>query len=371
MHEALSAAISAAEAAGGPDWARPREDTTTAPLFTASRETAPAERGFNLSGLSDAPVLVGGDGGPGRNFDVLLSDRAGAQDPAFGFGFSFEAPAAFDFTRRLAPRAEETRDDPVTAAAAAVTSTITGTSAADLLAGTGAADEMAGREGDDYIYGETPENLDSNLHDAANPLTNPSFGTDGGADLIAGGAGADSIWGGAGDDRIHGDVPDDSSLLADEFGFDLGTAGLGDDAIWGGDGDDTIEGGGGDDVLYGEAGADRIDGNAGADSLYGGTGDDNIFGYADDDLIVGGEGDDTLSGGDGADAFRFAGGSGATTADRVASLGTDRIENYSAADADTFGLSDADFGLGNSGNLTDGTNYFEQAAFTLMRPVCG
>ena len=46
-------------------------------------------------------------------------------------------------------------------------------------------------------------------------------------------------------------------------------------------------------------------------------------------------------------------------------LGTDVIEDYSTADGDTFGLSDADFGFGDSGTLTDGTNYFESETATL------
>lgn len=101
------------------------------------------------------------------------------------------------------------------------------------------------------------------------------------------------------------------SSLYQEFGFDLGSAGFGDDAVWGGEGDDT---------LYGGAGADE---------------------------------------------FRFADASGGSVGERLQALGIDTVQDYSAADADTFGLSDATFGLGNSGNLTHGTNYFEQTAFTL------
>ena len=46
-------------------------------------------------------------------------------------------------------------------------------------------------------------------------------------------------------------------------------------------------------------------------------------------------------------------------------MGTDRITDYSAADGDTFGLADADFGFGAAGTLTDGTDYFEAGAQTL------
>lgn len=93
--------------------------------------------------------------------------------------------------------------------------------------------------------------------------------------------------------------------------------------------------------------------------MYGGTGGDNLFGYAGDDILRGGEGNDSLAGGDGADVFEFADGSGATVAERVQSLGTDTISDYTAADGDSFSLSNADFGLGDTGLLTDGANYFE------------
>jgi len=394
MHEALSAAISAAEAAGGPDWGRPREDLSEVPLRPAGTSLSDSEDRELPQAEDGAPPLFfgrtvndGGDAARGRGFNVLVSARTPAapealQDAGFGYGFQFDAPTGFDFDRRFATD-RDSRTDTVTAASAAGIATLAGSSGDDHLAGSTAAQQIAGRGGADYLYGDTPDNLDTDLHSASNPLTAPTFSGNGSADTIAGGAGADSIWGGPGNDRVHGDTPDSSSSLYQEFGFDLGSAGFGDDAVWGGDGDDTLEGGDGNDALYGEAGADSLvggagndtlsggdgddvlEGNAGIDSLYGGAGADNIFGYADDDVIIGGQGADTLSGGSGADEFRFADGTGAATADRVESLGTDRIEDYSAADADSFGLSDADFSLGNSGKLTDGSNYFEQAAFTL------
>ncbi len=392
MHEALSAAISAAEAAGGPDWARPREDPTDVPLRPAGTSLSDsADRDLPEATADGAPLFANRDGGDaerGRSFNVLLSARSPVnpagpvQDAGFGFGFGFDAPTNFDFDRRLSIERGE-RNDPVTAASAAAIATLGGSAGDDLLAGTGAAEQIGGRAGADFLYGDTPDNLDTDLHTAASPLTNPTFSGTGSADTISGGAGADSIWGGPGNDRIHGDTPDASSSLYQEFGFDLGSAGYGDDAIWGGAGDDTIEGGDGNDQLYGEAGTDSliggagndtlsggdgndtVEGGSGIDSLYGNAGADNLFGYADDDVIIGGTGADTLSGGTGADEYRFEGGTGATTADKINSLSTDTIEDYASADGDTFGLSDNDFGLGNSGNLTDGNNYFEQASFTL------
>ena len=257
------------------------------------------------------------------------------------------------------------RDDLIVLSTAALLTAIPGTAAADFILGSAGADAIGGREGDDFIYGEVPTNFISGTHDISNPLTDPAFSGTGGNDVISGGAGNDTIWGGAGDDIIHGDVPDTSSSLAAEFTFSLGTDTAGDDEIHGGDGADTLFGGGGDDTLYGDDGNDTLEGNDGADTLYGGTGDDNIFGYAGDDILIGGEGDDTLTGGGGADQFVFEGGSGVGALAHATSLGTDTITDYSAADGDTFGLSDADFGLGAAGTLIDGTDYFESAAATL------
>jgi len=105
-----------------------------------------------------------------------------------------------------------------------------------------------------------------------------------------------------------------------------------------------------------------IEGSGLADRLTGTSGNDNIFGYAGDDVLIGGQGADTLSGGDGADQFVFEGASGADALAHATSLGTDTITDYSFIDGDTFGLSDADFGFGAAGTLTDGTDYFESAA---------
>jgi len=398
MEEALSAAIAAAEAAGGPDWAAPRREEFLSPtprLEPAEALTSP-DATFELAGAETEPAIARGASGRDAAdpaFDVRIAAIAPADalvpgglnalDPAFGVGFGFqpaEAPISLplDFERRLAA-ADRDRTDTVTsvAAAATVSTDIAGSAGADFLVGGSGDHVIGGLEGDDYLYGDTPTDLDTSVHDAANPLTNPTFDTDGGADAISGGAGDDSIWGGAGDDRLHGDIPDTGTSLADEFGFDLGTAGFGDDALWGGAGADSLWGGGGNDSLYGEAGADsliggagndildggagddRLEGDAGMDTLYGQAGADNLFGYADDDVVIGGEGDDTLAGGTGADEFRFAGGSGADALAHATSLGTDTISDYSAADGDTFGFSDADFGFGSSGSLTDGDTYFE------------
>lgn len=107
---------------------------------------------------------------------------------------------------------------------------------------------------------------------------------------------------------------------------------------------------------------DNIYGTASADTLTGTIGGDNIFGYAGDDILIGGQGADTISGGAGADQFVFEGGAGADALAHATSLGTDVISDYSALDGDTFGLSNADFGFGAAGTLTDGADYFESTA---------
>jgi hypothetical protein len=264
MEEALSAAIAAAEAAGGPDWAAPREEQfLPAPTRPQPGETLspPPDGEFQAAGAAEPPRAVAAD--PiGRRaedpaFQVQLDARTPLNvlvplDPVFGVGFSFGPNASdvvLDFERRLAIDTARARDDATTTVTAALTSDLAGTADADFLVGGSGVNVIGGRAGNDYLYGDTPTDLDTLLHDAANPLTSPTFDGSGGADAISGGTGDDSIWGGAGDDRLHGDIPDDGTSLAAEFGFDLGTAGYGDDALWGGDGADSLWGGSGNDVL--------------------------------------------------------------------------------------------------------------------------
>jgi hypothetical protein len=404
MEEALSAAIAAAEAAGGKDWTAPSTERSLSPEpdfisgpDTAAQRITEIDNGFELTG-DPAPILARDSGGDRRAadpvFQVQVQPEAtspfGGLDPVFGVGFDFgptvaDSSVPLDFERRLLTDRDNARHDlAVTTTVAAASSTdLRGTTAADLLVGGAGKDIIGGLADDDYLYGDTPSNFDSSIHDAASPLTNPGFASSGGDDVMSGGAGADSLWGGAGADQMHGDIPDTGTSLADEFGFGLGAAGFGDDALWGGDGADSLWGGGGNDILYGEAGADsliggdgndilyggdavdRLEGNAGVDTLYGQAGADNLFGYAGDDVLVGGEDNDTVAGGAGADEFQFAGGSGADALARAQSLGTDTINDYSAADGDIFGLSDADFGFGAAGNLVAGDTYFESAETTL------
>ncbi len=370
--DALAAAIRAAEASAWPEWEQPTEpevqlaevgDDMPAAEAERAEEEPDAEFTGGFTGEYDAGDGLGGEtllGGEGE--DGLGADGFGG-GLGFGISFRFSLETRPTVIRRTVPRDDE-RNDPVFIAAAAGRNEISGSASADLLVGTAAEDAIGGLEGDDYLYGETPTNFDSGQHDASSPLTSPTFSSSGDDDVMSGGAGNDTMWGGAGNDRMAGDVPETDSLLA-EFDFPLGSLGGGDDELRGGAGNDTLYGGDGADTLYGENDDDTLNGDGGADSLFGGAGNDNIFGYAGDDILEGGQGADQLSGGDGADEFRFADGVGASVLERAQSLGLDSILDYSAADGDTFGLSDADFGLGNAGTLADGTDYFETATASL------
>ncbi len=175
------------------------------------------------------------------------------------------------------------------------------------------------------------------------------------ADTLTGNGTSNTFRGGAGDDIIDGKTGLDVVAFSDATGaiiFAIGVTsfsapGLGTDTLI------SIVG------VAGTAFSDRLLGDTGINELIGNDGDDVIRGGNGDDIIIGGEGDDTLAGGDGADDFRFAGGTGADALAHAQSLGTDTINDYSAADGDSFGLSDADFGFGAAGNLLDGDTYFE------------
>ncbi len=360
--EALAAAISAAEAVDPFAFglARATASSVTADEFGF----APRERDIAEDAEAEEEEIIVATLGDGFNDDPI-GDRllgGGEDDTLTGAIIEFDlAPSLPTFAG--APFRRDDREDLVLASAVALNQ-IQGTAAADFLVGTSAADAIGGLESGDYIYGELPTNFIEGTHDTGNPLTDPEFSATGGNDVISGGAGDDTIWGGAGDDSIHGDVPAPSDPF-DEFTFSLGPDGGGNDEIHGGDGNDDIRGGGGADTLYGDGGNDRLEGNDGADTLYGGSGADNLFGYAGDDVLAGGPGDDVLTGGTGADQFTFEDGSGAGALARAESLGTDTITDFSVADGDSFVLADGDFGLGDSGTLTDGANYFESAPATL------
>lgn len=368
--EALSAAIQAAEQvessvlAGAaladlPPGIGLRSDRLTRPDEERDTETQVSDQ--TGTETRDLPQTLFVSSIPAGLLSAFALGQTGSSDSAFGFGFQFSPRPVEIFVPAENRRPDERSEAVVLPTEVNPYTNIIGTPVTDLLVGSQNKDAIGGRESSDYIYADRPTNYDSASHDASNPLTNPTFSAFGSDDIVSGGGGDDFLWGGAGDDLLHGDVPDTSSTLFSEFAFSLGSTPGGDDTLYGGAGNDNLWGGAGNDVVSGEDGNDWLSGGAGTDQLYGNAGTDNIFGYAGDDILQGGEDDDTLSGGDGADRFQFAGGSGATVSEHVQSLGTDTITDYSAAEGDSFSLSDADFAFGNSDTLTDGVNYFEIA----------
>lgn len=252
----------------------------------------------------------------------------------------------------------------------------------DLISGGAGADSIWGGAGVDTIYGDVPANtsgFDFSLGSAVS-----------GADDLFGGDGDDTLIGGGAADTLQGEAGNDAFILGDDDNAN--------DTVWGGDstadaGTDTVDYAGAGaavninlntasatgattgtdtlngienatgtdfaDTITGSADNNTLVGGGGGDTVFGLAGIDNIFGYADDDVLVGGQGADTLTGGSGADTFQFEGGTGATTAARVSSLGHDIINDYNMSESDLFMLSDGDFALGAAGTLNDGVNYFE------------
>lgn len=167
--------------------------------------------------------------------------------------------------------------------------------------------------------------------------------TNGGNDIVNGGAGNDIIEGNAGDDTLNGGDGDD--VLRGGAGYDLVHGGAGVDTAdysseflpvlahlgwnWAGGlsigqdvytGIEALIGGAGSDVLITAAGAnfasggsgndwiedigdgnDTLQGGDGNDIMLGGSGDDVVRGDAGDDALIGNAGNDRLTGGGGRD----------------------------------------------------------------------
>lgn len=140
---------------------------------------------------------------------------------------------------------------------------ITDLSGHNYFYGGGGIDEFRGGDGNDHIYGHSPN--------GGEDMLDRLYGG-GGSDYIQGNAGNDELWGGDGSDRINGGADDDK--IEGEAGNDVANGNRGNDSVNGGNGDDMLRGGQGNDTLIGGDGADTLSGDLGIDELIGGSGSD-------------------------------------------------------------------------------------------------
>lgn len=228
---------------------------------------------------------------------------------------------------------------------------ISGNSADNLLfgdqlaSGPGRADTIGGGNGDDTIYGGAGNDEIGGAGGADRLLG------DAGRDTISGGAGVDTIQGGAGADSMSGgsDIGDTVNYAASTAGvqvaltFGSATSGTGGDAagdritgftdIIGSDFADVLSdtvsgevafggnantffGGGGIDTMSMGGGDDTAYGGNARDFIFGGAGDDVLFGDGLDDRLTGGLGADTLTGGQTGDLFIYSAVSQSTSTSR-------------------------------------------------------
>lgn len=239
---------------------------------------------------------------------------------------------------------------------------LSGNAVTNFIYGRGGHDVLQGRGGNDLLYGGS----DNDVLDGGD-----------GDDGLEGGLGADQIDGGAGNDTASylnssagvvvnlttgrgagGDAEGDtyssietvlgSILYADTI--------IGNDAanyVVGEGPQDSIEGRGGNDTIFGDgfvsggSGDDRIIAYNSPSTLNGVLGNDFIIGSYQVDRIEGGQGNDTIlgsSGGDllfgnaGADTFRYYAAEQSMTGKGL----TDRIADFSKAQADRIDLADID-----------------------------
>lgn len=139
----------------------------------------------------------------------------------------------------------------------------------DFLQGGEGDDELQGGQGDDVFEGEAGD--DRLFGDDPNDLTvvagDDTLDGGDGNDEIQAGLGHDVAFGGDGNDRLFGDAVVKNANPSDG-------------------GDDLLDGGAGDDVLVGDSGYDTLFGGSGDDYLDGGTEDDVLAGGVGNDLYI-------------------------------------------------------------------------------------
>lgn len=111
-------------------------------------------------------------------------------------------------------------------------------------------------------------------------------------ELIRGLGGNDTLVGGGGRDRLYGGQGNDTMVGGDRA-----------DRLFGGEGNDVLVGGGGSDLLSGGNGNDVLSGGAGRNTLIGGAGDD-VFSSGGPARVTGGTGIDHFQNGT-AGGWRF------------------------------------------------------------------
>ncbi len=243
---------------------------------------------------------------------------------------------------------------------------IRGTNANDFIFGKDGDDRLMGGDGNDFLvagHGNDHINLGDGFFNRAKAGD--------GNDMVLGGDGMDWAHGNSGNDVLRLKSGDDKGYGGD--GHDLLFGGTGRDWLQGAKGRDTLNGGAGRDTLHGGAGNDLIEDRKGRDWLDGGSGNDTLISRSDagtpdmklEDVDIAqidfDKWSDRLTGGSGADEFHFIYEMNTSAAVAGRNLnadgsvnwmmvmrenatphahwvdwgGTDRIEDFNAAEGDT------------------------------------
>jgi len=193
----------------------------------------------------------------------------------------------------------------------AVSTTLKGTAADDIIFGYSKSDTLNGQNGNDILRGRADN------------------------DTLYGGLGNDQLYGGSGSDKLSGNSGNDQ----------LWGQG-GNDTLWGGQNNDKLYGGSGDDQLIGGRGGTKETDLFGQDTLSGGSGNDQLWGEGGDDLLYDGLGNDKVYGGSGSDKLYGGGGYDTLVGGKGNSLITVDDRTISIPATDTFVINDVYRGEG-------------------------